>query len=232
VGCHVTGLDAPGGFVVGDHHSPMTDVSCESCHSAGGPHDGEAVDATTTCVGCHNAEHSINFSVAKGLPHIDHYAGNALSDAELRERMLAIANGTAEKPLLAFPEGETVGAAACRDCHRDEHQALRRDVHARAMRHLVGADAEQPSCVRCHATPMASGPPSSELSGYRVDEGVGCESCHGPGSAHVQEPSTDNIVGLGDSCPECVIEAVCTSCHTPEWDPGWSLKERLEAIEH
>lgn len=232
VGCHVTGLGEPNGFVVGDHRSPMADVTCESCHSASGPHDGESVVAASTCEGCHDAEHSINFSVAKGLPHIDHYAANSMSDEELRDRMAAIADGSADKPLLAFPDGDAVGAATCKSCHKGQHRSLKKGPHARAMRRLVGADAENVACVRCHATPAASGPPSQELSGYLTDEGVGCESCHGPGGDHVADPSPDNIVGLGDSCPECVIEAVCTSCHTPQWDPGWSLKARLNAIPH
>lgn len=232
VGCHVTGLGEPGGFVVGDHRSPMSNVTCESCHSAAGPHDGESVAAVSTCEGCHNAEHSINFSVAKGLPHIDHYAANGMSDAELREQVTAIANGTAERPLLAFPEGNTVGQAVCKDCHKTQHRALRKDPHQQAMRHLVGADAQRVACVRCHATPAASGPPSMDLGDYRTDEGVGCESCHGPGGDHAAEPTKDNIIGLGESCPECVIEAICTSCHTPEWDPGWSLQERLQTISH
>jgi hypothetical protein len=70
------------------------------------------------------------------------------------------------------------------------------------------------------------------LNEYRMDESVGCEACHGAGGEHVKEPTKDNIVGLGESCPECVIEAICTSCHTPAWDPGWELKTRLNSIRH
>ena len=76
-------------------------------------------------------------------------------------------------------------------------------------------------------------PPSpTDLSAWRTQEGVGCESCHGPGGAHAAAPSATNIVGLGESCPECVIEAICTSCHTEQWDPDWELKARLGAIDH
>ncbi|MEL6344190.1 MAG: multiheme c-type cytochrome [Myxococcota bacterium] len=232
VGCHVTGLGAPTGFTVGDHRSPLANVTCESCHSASGPHDGESVDANQTCAGCHNKEHAINFSLAKGLPHIDHYAANGMTREQLRDRMSAIADGTAPKPLLAFPEGDAVGAQACRSCHKKQHRTLKKAPHARAMAALAGSDAENVDCVRCHATPARSGPAAEDLSGYLTDEGVGCESCHGPGQAHVQDPSADNIVGLGESCPECVIEAICTSCHTPEWAPNWDLKEALDQIPH
>jgi ubiquitin-protein ligase len=29
-----------------------------------------------------------------------------------------------------------------------------------------------------------------------------------------------------------VIEAVCTSCHTPKWSPDWDLRRALEQIAH
>ena len=236
VGCHVTGLDQPGGFVAGDHGSPLKDVTCESCHGAGGPHDGVRDDARETCVQCHDAEHSIAFNLAKGLPLIDHYRANEMTEPELRARVQALAKGEAEKPLLAFPAGPTTGSAVCADCHKDQHRWGRKDAHAGAMRSLADEGADDPACVRCHATPTALSdaglPADPSLAGYRTDDGVGCESCHGPAAAHVAAPSKGNIVGLGESCPECVIEAICTSCHVPRWDPGWDLDERLSAIPH
>ena len=92
---------------------------------------------------------------------------------------------------------------------------------------------DDPGCVRCHATSDRSGPPPTELSGYRILEGIGCESCHGPGEAHVAAGGgADNIEGLGEDCPVCVIEAVCTRCHTSERDPDWDLQQALGRIEH
>ncbi len=231
VGCHVTGLGS-GGFEVGDHSSPLTDVTCESCHGPSGPHDGERTDARAACASCHDAKHSVAFSVEKGLPLIDHYRINTLSDAEIDARLSALARGQAERPLLAFPQGPTVGAAACASCHKAEHKSWKKDPHAGAMAALSEPDRARVECVTCHATATASGIPPKTLDGYRVDEGVSCESCHGPGGDHVAAPSKDNIVGLGESCPECVIESICTSCHTPAWDPAWNLKERLPAAKH
>ena len=240
VKCHVTGLGQPGGFVMGDHGHPQAGVRCEACHGPSGPHDGQRDEASAACVGCHDAEHSIAFSVEKGLPHIDHYKAATMSEAELVARLTALRDGEAPRPLLAFPNAETVGSAACQSCHKTQHKWAKKDPHAGAMGLLKEADAQRVECVSCHATPARYGPapgalvaaaPSS-LAEFRTDEGAGCEVCHGPGGAHVQEPRKDNIVGLGDSCPECVIEAVCTSCHTDKWDPKWSLKPRLAAIDH
>lgn len=232
VGCHVTGLGQPGGFQVGDHSSPLVDVSCEACHGPSGPHDGERTDARQVCESCHDAKHSVAFSLEKGLPLIDHYKVNALSDAEIEARLTALARGEAERPLLAFPEGPTLGADACLSCHKAEHRSWQKDPHSRAMRNLPEPDRKNVECVSCHATATASGPPPTSLEGFRAGEGVGCEACHGPGGEHVKAPTKDNIVGLGESCPECVIESICTSCHTPAWDPGWDLKARLGAARH
>ena len=30
----------------------------------------------------------------------------------------------------------------------------------------------------------------------------------------------------------CVIEAVCTSCHTSGWDPLWNLDKKLPMANH
>lgn len=229
VGCHVTGLGSESGFQMGQHDSILAGVGCEACHSPGGPHDGEVVDAKEACVSCHDAEHSIAFSVEKGLPHIDHFLANALTEAEQQARWMELATGEAKRPLLAFPEGKNVGAEACASCHADEVAAWKDSRHAHAFDRLSKREGQTLECVSCHATPDAGGAPPKEVAAYTP--GVGCESCHGPGEAHVAAPTSTNIQGLGESCPECVIEAVCTTCHTKEWDAAWSLDVRMESIQ-
>lgn len=229
VGCHVTGM-GEGGFEMGHDGSVFAGVGCEACHGPSGPHDGERVDAATMCETCHDADHSIDFSVEKGLPHIDHFLANGMTDAEQEVRWMALAQGTAPRPLLAFPEGDNVGPDACASCHEEAVTAWKSSGHAGAMKHLDATQAGQVECVSCHATPDASGAPPKTVEGFDVDHGVACESCHGPGEAHVAAPSKTNIQGLGESCPECVLDAICTSCHDTEWDPAWNLEVRTEAI--
>jgi thiol-disulfide isomerase/thioredoxin len=235
VGCHVTGMGEPGGFELGDHESELRDVTCESCHGPSGPHaqGHAALDAKAQCIKCHDAEHSIAFSVDKGLPHIDHFSANKLSKIEWRDRRLAMLEGEISRPLLAFPEGPTVGSKACKSCHKESHSSWAKSPHGRALGSLSLLERTKTQCVRCHATPKAfGGPPPTQVSAYRLADSVGCESCHGAGLEHASSPSKGNIVGLGQSCPECVIEAVCTSCHTPKWDPDWQLAPRLQAAKH
>ena len=241
VGCHVTGHES-GGWVAdqaGTDH--LRDVGCEACHGPGGPHDGVPTEAKATCEGCHDAKHSIAFSVDKGLPHIDHYAANAMSEEERTAAFKALITGERDRPLLAFDAGPHVGSETCATCHEGEHAWWSADAHGKAMATLDGKvhegkpAAEQVACVRCHASPKTHGAPApTELSGFAVDEGgVGCESCHGPGGAHVAAGGgKDNIEGLGEDCPVCVLEALCTSCHTREWDPSWDLHKRLSDVAH
>jgi peroxiredoxin len=238
--CHVTGAGAPGGWD-GDPNSHLVNVGCESCHGPGGPHDGVSTDETETCGGCHDSKHSIAFTYAKGLPLLDHYRANDMDDRTWHEQRRTLLDGAAPHDLLALPEGAHVGADACQSCHEAQHEAWKASSHATAMATLTTEEAREHaadaatnvSCVRCHATAEASGPPPSELSHFLLEEGVGCESCHGPGETHVAaEGGTGNIVALGEDCPVCVLEALCTRCHTQAWDPDWDLVDKLERVRH
>ncbi|MBX2797650.1 MAG: redoxin domain-containing protein [Myxococcales bacterium] len=229
--CHVTGAGQAGGWS-GAAHSPLVDVGCEACHGPSGPHDGQPTEPKGTCEGCHDAKHAIAFSYDKGLPLLDHHRINALSPAEIEQRRQQLWRGRAPRDLLAFAEGETVGAAACQRCHPAEYDAWAQRPHARAMGSLRKEGHDDPACVRCHAT-GTSMPAGSSVGDFRTFEGVGCESCHGPGKAHVEaEGGSHNIEGLGEDCPVCVLEALCTGCHTQTWDPEWRLETRLDAIRH
>ena len=65
VGCHVTGYQQPGGSTVTHNlDGALVNVGCESCHGPGGAHTKNPEVAIlrntpeSTCVTCHNAEHS------------------------------------------------------------------------------------------------------------------------------------------------------------------------------
>ncbi len=230
--CHVTGAGQPTGWD-GSEGSHLVNVGCEACHGPGGPHDGARLDPRTTCSGCHDEKHSIAFSVEKGLPKIDHYRADAMDDNAFFEERRKLANGEVPRDLLAFSEGTNVGSAACVGCHSEEHGAWEASPHAKAMARLDATQSQDPTCVRCHATAERSGPPPATVAEFHTSESVGCESCHGPGEAHVKAGGgKGNIEGLGEDCPVCVLEAVCTSCHTPQWDPNWELEPMLEKIKH
>lgn len=230
--CHVTGAGT-GGWD-GSADSRLVNVGCEACHGSGGPHDGVPTDPKSTCEGCHDAKHSIGFRYEKGLPLIDHFRSAGLTDDQWVSHRKDLLNGKVEQSLLTFDEGTYVGASACVECHASETEHWKSSPHAHAMKTLAaGGTDSDPGCVACHATQKVVGPRPASLDGFHVEEAVGCEACHGPGGAHVAaKGGTDNIVGLGDSCPVCVIEAVCTSCHTTAWDADWDLDVALPKVGH
>ncbi|HEX8313093.1 MAG TPA: multiheme c-type cytochrome [Chthoniobacteraceae bacterium] len=117
------------------------------------------------------------------------------------------------------------GTESCVTCHPSAGQAWRKSGHAHAFHTLVAQKADaDPNCIGCHT--VGFGKPS----GYRRELGdskltdVGCESCHGPGSQHVEqrtaglEPTVKfRSLGAGD----------CQTCHFGEfsrpfdWDTFW-----------
>jgi hypothetical protein len=67
------------------------------------------------------------------------------------------------------------------------------------------------SCVSCHVT--GYGKPSGATVTHNeglVD--VGCESCHGPGSFHVQDRDADEAKNVKLDVPE----SLCVQCHNEE----------------
>ena len=74
-------------------------------------------------------------------------------------------------------------------------------------------------CVKCHVT--AYGADKSQLAdSYRDADGVGCEVCHGPGSAYAQAdhgPSNPERYKLGFKKLASLEEreTLCVKCHNP-----------------
>lgn len=234
VNCHVTGLDEPGGFVLGDDGSELAEVGCEACHGSGGPHAGFRRPLATSreaCLDCHDADHSLVFDPTAALVHVDHYKAAVLDPEAFQAARVALLEGRADQPLLAFPEGRNLGVEPCRACHAEEVASWEEGPHAGAMKTLKRKGSHRDAgCVACHAVARVEAP--KKAADY-YPEGVGCEACHGPGEKHVaSEGNKADILGLGTTCPECILEGVCTRCHAPEHDPDWELKAALEQVKH
>ncbi|WP_269524877.1 multiheme c-type cytochrome [Coraliomargarita parva] len=120
---------------------------------------------------------------------------------------------------------EYVGTENCIACHQEDYSVWRKSGHAKAWETLVhnNADAD-PNCIRCHT--VGFGTESGYRRAYRHEKlvSVGCESCHGPGSRHVEERSK-NLPVTFHFRP--LAEADCRSCHYGEfsrpfeWDLFW-----------
>ena len=161
------------------------------------------------------------------------------------------------------PPREYVGSKKCRICHNAPskgkmHAIWSETNHAHAHQTLLSPEAreaakklgiEEPrksgDCLRCHATAYGFGKKkvSSKVS---IEEGVGCESCHGPGKEYSRiniMKDRQKAVAAGLIDPP---KNVCTKCHSPEsptWNPerytdkkgnktGFDFEVLWEMIEH
>jgi hypothetical protein len=138
---------------------------------------------------------------------------------------------------------EYIGANKCKMCHSKQHKAWLETKHAKAFAALVNADektsaemakklgitltgkpSETEACVTCHVTgqKLPGGYPPTDSMLTANFTLVGCEACHGPGSAHkaaAKEEKKKFINGAPG-------EVLCKSCHTAESSADFKFADR------
>lgn len=140
--------------------------------------------------------------------------------------------GLEVKP-IPHPSGrQFVGSKACQECHDEAYDIWKKSKHAHALQTLMrpGERSEiprhfDPECLSCHVVGWNPQKFFPYVSGYLgVDETprmhhVGCENCHGPGSAHVAAEEgkvADDVLEklrLEVRLPEAEAERKCVECH-------------------
>jgi len=147
--------------------------------------------------------------------------------ADLAERDFTPQETSFVEPLLGNPSDYRVaGTESCRECHEDDCRLWDDSRHARAFESLRTKGAHvDPECQRCHTDGYAlpGGFISVRRSAGRAH--VGCESCHGPSQAHVDEPEvrTAHYTRAKDHC---------TGCHDRENSPEFELESYWAKIRH
>ena len=238
VGCHVVGFDQPGGYTIAEAPAHLEDVSCESCHGRGGPHLSKDFvkggDYEPVCKTCHDPTHSLGFDYKSFRKSISHLQIAAMTPAER-----TALGGSRPTPLL--PTGAAyVGSDACRSCHAQEYATWESSPHAHALASLEAKrKSGQAACLACHTTAygLPGGFPKGGVAAQHGDLArVGCESCHGPGGAHVAPDAKKigTIISLGDKCDSCVILQICGGCHDEANDPGFafSVVKKIDRQRH
>lgn len=148
----------------------------------------------------------------------------------------------AREPSSAGPE--FVGNQTCKLCHNKTDFGTQWEIwkgspHSRAYEILFSEQSariteergitekpwESTQCLRCHVTAYDAVARTTPPMIY-IEDGVQCESCHGPGSLHVADGrrfwmQRDTTVDTGAHIrrPDA---RVCTECHrpaSPTWDP-------------
>ena len=138
-----------------------------------------------------------------------------------------------------------VGSEACKSCHKSAYQVWAKSGHAHAYQTLT--DAKHPSnrqydaeCVVCHT--VGFGYDTGFTDGARTPKlvNVGCENCHGPGSAHLAAERTGTEAeqatwrklmnewkasagedAAGKSRRLSRVETFCQKCHDSDNDVNW-----------
>jgi peroxiredoxin len=237
VKCHVVGFGQKGGFDLEQRQDHLRGVQCENCHGRGGPHQSPEFAKAgfeKTCLGCHDPEHSLHFVFAERLPLVSHAANAQFASLSVEERR-ALLQKRGKRDRQLFEKSDYVGSQACQSCHGKEHKLWSESAHARAFATLGAKNAaKNADCQKCHTTGFgeATGFPA----GGAALQGVGCESCHGPGKRHVdaQGKTPGTILALTDKCDSCAISLICGKCHDEANDPGFEFKveKKLEVIRH
>lgn len=131
---------------------------------------------------------------------------------------------------MLLAQQKYVGAKNCKMCHMTkgkQYPTWSESKHAKAFETLKGDAAKKiakekgiadPStdakCLKCHST--AAAVDTKLIAGITKEEGVSCETCHGPGSAYKAPAimrNKDEAIKNGLIIPS---EKLCTKCHNSE----------------
>ncbi|MCS7047001.1 MAG: hypothetical protein NZO58_11650 [Gemmataceae bacterium] len=160
------------------------------------------------------------------------------------------------KTQVLLPQGaKYIGSEACASCHQHAYDIWEKSKHAHAYDTLV--EATKPAlrqfdgeCLLCHTTgfPYETGFNDPQVRRQpRLQKKllhVGCESCHGPGSAHANNPDDRDArklinpwavhynQGVAEKRRLLTIDFMCQKCHDTENDVHWNFEKRWADVIH
>lgn len=132
-----------------------------------------------------------------------------------------------------------IGSKKCSICHKGPkkgkvYETWKSKKHAIAFESIKAKGQEKnEKCLACHTTAFNKG-------GYKIGdpnaakfEGVGCESCHGPGSVYKKTKiMKDRELALKNGMTN-ITEKTCTVCHDGSEHTGkFNYKEAVKKISH
>lgn len=129
-------------------------------------------------------------------------------------------------PKRPTPNGSAfAGSRACMPCHSEDYKIWQKTAHAKAMQTLVDVHHHKdPECVGCHVVGLEYEGGFQSLEKTPTLKDVGCESCHGAGRKHIEDPENNRMGKIGES--------VCLNCHVPAHSPNFNFETYWKKIEH
>ena len=104
--------------------------------------------------------------------------------------------------------------------------------HAHAYQTLVDVGSQyNPECIKCHVVGLGYESGFESEKSPKSLRNVGCENCHGPGSAHVDAETDEEKAKLMQKTDPT---QACIQCHVPEHSPRFEAEteEYFEKIMH
>jgi hypothetical protein len=142
-----------------------------------------------------------------------------------RARLAPERTGQAPALLKMLPTGyRYAGTLACLECHASDNDFHKTTKHFSGLETLRRKSFEfDPYCLKCHTT--GYGGPGGFVDAETSPKlgGIGCESCHGPAQAHVQNPRVKTMVSA---------RTACITCHDPENSPAFNFDQYWPKIKH
>jgi hypothetical protein len=150
----------------------------------------------------------------------------------------------------AHPKAKYVGSERCGSCHVQAYKIWESSKHAHAFASLVKS--ERPTlrqfdgeCIVCHTVGFEhpTGYSDKKNSGKRdtLLQNVGCESCHGPGSLHENNPNDRTLYALmnpykskpgegkrAEKQRRNHLDNFCQKCHDVDNDVHWGKRPWAE----
>ncbi|MCP3922598.1 MAG: cytochrome C [Desulfobacterales bacterium] len=130
----------------------------------------------------------------------------------------------------ALSEKAYVGSQKCQSCHETEYSNYKKySQKAKSYKSVEKMKSklklsEYQGCLKCHTTGYGKGGfISIEKTPHLKD--AGCESCHGPGSTHIESEDPDDIKGKLDVKD-------CMDCHNKERVEGFKFKPMIYGGAH
>ena len=146
---------------------------------------------------------------------------------------VAMGVGMGSMPQAAEPAHAYVGAEKCKMCHSSAAKGAQftkwtESPHAKAFATLATDEAKKiaaakgiadpqtsDACLRCHVT--GHGAPAAKLTDkYKKEDGVSCESCHGPGSDYWKMDVMKDRAKAEAAGMVLPNEATCKTCHNAD----------------
>ena len=139
----------------------------------------------------------------------------------------ALAQADVRKVEVRDSYGDYIAARSCMGCHPGEHRDWMGTPHSRAYATLVKDQRHfDLDCWSCHVTGAGTKGGPTGPGDVGPLKNVQCESCHGPGRAHVASQKKEDIV-------RTPTEATCLTCHTEEQTEGrFVFSDYLPKIDH